>query len=445
MIYIGNCETPDFQNQNNTNMEESEVKQQNKRQQTDVALGAISLVDSENEKVVELSKDKELHIEKDEETKEDTGQQDFIPEESLRIQQAQWVKQQVLKQREIEDETRRLLEEEQRILDEMRRSTKEYMDRTKELHKYNEDCKEQMREQVYALNGLSDDKLFGIQQYKNAYYRGIFLAAFLLSMALTAFCGYLEGLDSELTLFMLAFTAIQGALYSQDEKRSMLAKGICRFFNLLMLPAMIVMFVCYELELFVPDILLSALTLAGGIVLFVAALGYFIENPYRGIRKQIRNAEGDLKEIEQQAEKAIKKNTKLRKKRETRLARLQKKEEAHLERVKQREEARLARAQRREEKRLARIGQRQEIELARLAQRESARQMRLQKQEEMKNALLEKREEIKSKWQSEKPETEPVLNVEKVEADKEKEEKQQAADKDTNIKDAAEVVPIQKS
>lgn len=407
--------------------------------------GTISVVDSKDGKVVELSKDaeeKEQHIEENEET---DGQQDFIPEESLRIQQAQWVKQQVEKQREIEDETRRLLEEEQRILDEMRRSTKEYMDRTRELHKYNEDCKEQMREQVYALNGLSDDKLFGIQQYKNAYYRGISLAAFLLSLALTAFCGYLEGLDSELTLFMLAFTAIQGALLSQEGKRNALSKGICRFFNLLMFPAMIVMFVCYELELSVPDVLLSVLTLAGGIVLFVATVGYFIDNPYRGTRRQIRSAEGDLKEIEQQAEKAIKKNTKLRKKREARLARLQKREEAHLERVKQREETRMERVQKREKRRFARMQQHQEIEVARLAQRENARQLRLQKQEEIKRNLLEKKDEIKSKWKPEKPEAEPVLNGQRVETKKKEEEKQPVSDKNTDIKDAAEVVPIQKS
>lgn len=328
-------------------------------------------------------------------------QKELVVEESIRIQQAQWVRRQVESQREAEDETRRLLDEEARILDEMRRSTKDYMDRTRELHKYNEDCREQMREQVYALNGLSEDQLYGMREYKNAYYRGISLMAFVLSFVFTAFCGYMEGFDDELTMFMLAFTAIQGALLSQEGKRGRLLKGIFRFFNLLMLPAMAVMFAGYELELFAPEVLFSILIPAGGGILFLATLGYFADNPYRGAGRRVRSAESDLKEIEQQAEKAVKRNTKLRKRQDARLARIQRREEARRERQKHREQVKLARMKKREETRVLKEVQKQELQQMRLAKREERQRLRQEKCGEMKGFLLEKREEIKLRWRSE--------------------------------------------
>lgn len=365
----------------------------------------ISVV-NDNENIVEISSEpveKERYIEKEpDEPGVVIEQKELVVEESIRIQQAQWVRRQVENQREAEDETRRLLEEEARILDEMRRSTREHMDRTRELHKYNEDCREQMREQVYALNGLSDDQLYGMREYKNAYYRGISLTAFVLSAVFTAFCGYMEGLDNELTMFMLAFTAIQGALLAQEGKRGRLLKGIFRFFNLLMLPAMAFMFASYELELFAPEVLFSVLVPAGGGILFLATLGYFVDNPYRGAGKRVRSAESDLKEIEQQAEKAVKRNAKLRRKQDARLARIQRREEARRERLKHREQVKLGRMKKREETRMLKKAQKQELQQAKLAKKEDGRKLWQKRRGEMKTFLLEKREEIKLRWKPEK-------------------------------------------
>lgn len=364
----------------------------------------ISVV-NDNENIVEISGEPVEMPEYIEKQPDEPGvvveQKELVVEESIRIQQAQWVRRQVESQREAEDETRRLLEEEARILDEMRRSTKEHMNRTKELRKYNEDCREQMREQVYALNGLSDDQLYGMREYKNAYYRGISLMAFVLSFVFTAFCGYMEGFDDELTMFMLAFTAIQGALLSQEGKRGRLLKGIFRFFNLLMLPAMAVMFAGYELELFAPEVLFSILIPAGGGILFLATLGYFADNPYRGAGRRVRSAESDLKEIEQQAEKAVKRNTKLRKRQEARLARIQRREAVRREKKKHREQVKLARMKKREETRVLREVQKQELQQTRLAKREERQRLRQEKCGEMKGFLLEKREEMKLRWRSE--------------------------------------------
>lgn len=319
-------------------------------------------------------------------TQDNSQSADVIHNESLRVQKAEWVKQQVEKQREIEDETRRILQEEQRLLDEMRRSTVEYMERTKEMSKYNADCQAQMREQVYALNGLSEDKLQGMKEYRNAYYQGFSLAAFLLSLALVVLCGYMEGFDTELTMFMLAFSGIEGALLSQEGKRGRILDAVCRFLNLLMLPAMITIFICYELEVPEYQMLIQVFVMAGMAALMIGTVAYFLYNPYRKEKRKIRYAKADLKELEQEAEKAVKKNQKHRKREEAKLAKAQKREEERMARLQKREEARLVRKKQREEARRVRLQRKEEAKLAGLQQRGKVRLPWLQKNEEILDA-----------------------------------------------------------
>lgn len=354
-----------------------------------------------------------------------------IQNESLRVQKAQWVKEQVEKQREYEDEIRETLLEEQKILDEMKRSTEEHVERTREMRQYNEENRKQIQEQVYALNGLSEDKLQGMREYKNAYYQGLALALFLLSIALVGLCGYLHGFDSEITLFMIACSGIGGALLSQENKRGKLLDTICRFLYFWMFPMMLVIFVCFELGFQEYEMLLPVFAMAGTIILVVGTGAYFVYNPYRKEKKKIRNAKADLKEIEQEAEKAVKKNQKRRKKEEARLSRIRKREDARLERIQKREEERLVKKEKKEA-----------AKLARMQQKEAAQLRRLQKKEEIKAVLLEKKEEFKAARQQKKmtdTESESIGdNEEIITKDQGKQEKE------PEILDASEVVSVEK-
>ena len=100
------------------------------------------------------------------------AQQVVIPQESERIQRAEWIHEQVKLQREAEDEAWEKIMEEQKLLTERRRSIDADINSNRELKRYHEDCMEDITDQVYSLHGISVDKLEGIKEYKNALFRG---------------------------------------------------------------------------------------------------------------------------------------------------------------------------------------------------------------------------------------------------------------------------------
>ena len=107
------------------------------------------------------------------------AQQVVIPQESERIQRAEWIHEQVKLQREAEDEAWEKIMEEQKLLTERRRSIDADINSNKELKRYHEDCMEDITDQVYSLHGISVDKLEGIKEYKNALFRGEAFIVFL--------------------------------------------------------------------------------------------------------------------------------------------------------------------------------------------------------------------------------------------------------------------------
>lgn len=308
-----------------------------------------------------------------------------VQEESIRVQKAKWVREQVEKQREIEDATRERIEQEQKILDEMKRSTEEHLERTKELRQFNEDTRAQMRQQVYEINGITEDKLQGMAEYKNAYYQGMSFAFFILSVALIVVSGLLHGFDSQICLFMVAFTGIEGALLSQESKRGKFLDRICRFLYVLMFPAMLVIFVCYELEFEQYSMLLPYFIIAGCVILLLGTLAYFTYNPYRKERKKLRSVKDDLKEIEDEAEKAVKRNQKRRKREEARLAKKLKREQKRLEKKQERDVKKQERKAKQEEIKAFRKKKWEEIKLL------------LKKDEEEPVARIEKKDESEDK------------------------------------------------
>lgn len=92
--------------------------------------------------------------------------------ESLRIQKSQWIKEQIKRQREAEDAVLEQMIEEQRVIDGLNSDINENLDRTRESRKFNQEFQEKINTQIYEMNGITEDKLKGMREYKNAYYQG---------------------------------------------------------------------------------------------------------------------------------------------------------------------------------------------------------------------------------------------------------------------------------
>lgn len=262
--------------------------------------------------------------------------------ESMRVQKTEYIRQQMRIRQENEDALMAQLLEEQRIIDGLQRNIDENLEQTEESSKYNQEFKESMNAQIYALHGISEDKLEGMREYKNAYYQGSAFSLFLLSAALILLCGALHGFQSEICVFMLAYTGIEGALLAQENKRWKLLDWLCKGLYLLMFPIMMVMFVCYELEYPEYGIFMPYVIAAGIGVLVFATLSYFLYNPYRSVKRKVREAKGHIEDIEKIARKEVRKNQKTRIKAEKKTHRQLKKEDRQQEQALRRNERRYA-------------------------------------------------------------------------------------------------------
>lgn len=215
-----------------------------------------------------------------EEVKKDLEQTNLLQEkhikESIRVQRTEYVRQQLKKRKEAEDALLVKLLEEQRVIDGLQEEIRENLEQTEESSKYNQELKESINAQIYALHGISKDKLEGMKEYRRAYYRGCACALFLLSASLVVLCGILHGFDSEICLAMLSCSGLEGALLVQEKRRIWIADVICRCLYLMVFPAMTVLFVCYELEYPEYELLLPYMVMADLVLLVFAAVSYFL-------------------------------------------------------------------------------------------------------------------------------------------------------------------------
>ena len=289
----------------------------------------------------EAAEQTQEEIKKEEPKQADTKQEDEKKlTESLRVRKIGYMKQQVERQRAAEDLLTEQIMEEQRILDETLGEIDDQIACTEKSRKYNREMQEELNARVYGMHGISGDKIQGMQESKSAYYRGCAFSLFFLSVVLTLLCGFLHGFSADVTLFMLCYTAIEGALLAKDEKRSRWLAFLCRVLYLLMFPAMMVLFVCYELEYPEYGQFLPFMT-AGGIVIVILAVAS---------KKRLRNAKNYMSDIEKLARKEINKNRKIRDREEKKEQKAAEKREQKEQKKKLREKRREERKQKREER-----------------------------------------------------------------------------------------------
>ncbi len=319
--------------------------------------------------------------------------------ESLKIQKAEWIYSQIQKQREAEDALFEQIRQEQDVLDRLNQSIEKNMERTREARKYNQEFQEHMDSQVYAMYGITEDKLQGIREYRNAYYQGCAFSLFLLSVALVALCGVLHGFQSQICLFMIAFTGIEGTLLAQEKKRGKILDIICKILYLLMFPLMMVVFICFELGYQEYHMILPWLAIFGICVLVVGTAAYFFHNPYRKEKRKVGEARDTIREIEKTARKEVRKNQKSREKSEKQQKKLLGREAARQKKQLEKEEKQRQRLLEKEEKQQQRLLEKEEKQQQRLLEKEEKQQQKLLEKEGQQQNLLEKKDNMLSRFQ----------------------------------------------
>lgn len=250
-----------------------------------------------------------------------------LTKESLQLQKALWIREEVNKKRAQEDQLLDQIFREQQLLQEMDDDMDVNMEHVREGRKYREDIRERVEDRVYEMHDLSADKREGMREYRQAYRRGYALAMFFLSLALCVFAGYLHGITSQICLVLLMFTGTQAALLVHEKECFAFWRVLCTFLGSIIFPGMLVLFIGYELHF---DYYKFALpySLAGAfVVLAITTAAYFLYDPYRAARRRISDAKSMIKTVEKSARKQVKKNQKMLAKQDVKQQRLLKKQE----------------------------------------------------------------------------------------------------------------------
>ena len=268
-----------------------------------------------------------------------------------RIGKVMKLEEEAKRQSEIEKLRARRIRQEQEYIDQMSLSVESHLRATKEEQQYNEQFEERIRTEIYRMHGISEDKLQGMTEYRNAWYQGTAFALFFLSIVLIAICGVLHGFGSEICIFMAFYTAIEGALLSNGRKQSLFFTVLTKGVYLLLFPVMLVTFTCYELGFEEYALLVPVFTVAGVVVLMIGALSYFLYDPYRVDHRNRKKANRYIVEIEKAALKEVRLKEKAFAKQEKKQAKITQKQEKRQEKLTQKEEERAKKAAARDERR----------------------------------------------------------------------------------------------
>ena len=267
-----------------------------------------------------------------------------------RIGKVMRLEEEVQRQSEIEKLRSRRIRQEQEYIDRMSLSVENHLRNTKEEQRYNEQFEERIRTEVYRMHGISEDRLQGMTEYRNAWYQGTAFAMFFLSLVLIAICGILHGFGSEICIFMAFYTAIEGALLSNGRKQSLFFTVLTKGVYLLLFPVMLVTFTCYELGFEEYALLVPVFAVAGVVVLMIGALSYFLYDPYRMDRRNRKKANRYIVEIEKAALKEVRLKERAFAKQEKKQAKFTRKEEARAQKKAERDERRRQRKEARAER-----------------------------------------------------------------------------------------------
>ena len=255
-----------------------------------------------------------------------------------RIGKVRKLEEEVKRQNELEQLRTKRIRKEQEYIEQMSKAVEDHLRNTREEQRYNEEFERLIRKDVYQMHGISEDKLQGMTEYRNALYQGTAFGMFFLSLILTGICGFLHGFGSELCIFMAFYTAIEGTLLNNGKRQHAILDVLTRVLYLLLFPAMLIVFVCYELGFTEYALIVPALTIAGVMLLMLGAVSYFLYDPYRLDRKNHKKANHYIRDIEKAAIKEVELEEKALAKQAKKQEKLELKEEARQKRAAKRRE-----------------------------------------------------------------------------------------------------------
>lgn len=330
------------------------------------------------------------------------------------------------------------IREEQDCIDKMLDSMSENLRNNQEEQKINEEFELHIRNQVYRMHGISEDKLEGMEETRRAWYQGAAFALFFLSVSLTVLCGGLHGFDSEICIFMAFYTAIEGALLSGGRKRFRLHDLLAKIVYLLLFPAMMTVFVCFELGFYVYGVLVPVLAVAGLVILVLGVCPYFAYDPYRTGRRNRKKANAYLRDLEKLALRELK--TK-----EKKLEKLERKQERQLKKQVKKQQNRQERLEKKQKRLTAREENRQKRLVAREEKKQQSRkngelQQEVKTQEEIKHQeVAAKEEELHQTAETEKEMIPKAVEIEMTrEAAQQTKEMAEAAQQNAEMEEAVQ-------
>lgn len=306
-------------------------------EKTELAVAQDSSEHEESKKIEKL----EIELQDTNKELEELQSRDSqLQNEDLMVQERHWMEERARKERESEDLVRKELFEKQRIIEQMRREQAEKFVQNKQMNLYNQLHEDEQREQIYALHGITADKVEGMTEYKNAVYQGAVFSMFMMALALCAYIGYIEGVDTKIFFAMLALAGAESTvlLHERDGKlQSGLYGIVCKLFGVLTTPVMLFLYTVYELEFIDMSITLLGCAAYALIMYLVGSADFFLRNPYRGTGRAAREARLEMKDMKRTAAKNVKKNQKVREKMEAKLIKKREAQERKLEELKLRE------------------------------------------------------------------------------------------------------------
>ena len=99
-------------------------------------------------------------------------EEESLTKNSLQIQKAAWIREELEKRRALEDQLLQQILREQQMLQELDEDMDQNMAHAKEGRRYREDMKARVDDRVYEMHDLSADKREGMREYGYAYRRG---------------------------------------------------------------------------------------------------------------------------------------------------------------------------------------------------------------------------------------------------------------------------------
>ncbi len=115
-------------------------------------------------------------------------EEESLTKNSLQIQKAAWIREELEKRRAQEDQLLQQILREQQMLQELDEDMDQNMAHAKEGRRYREDMKARVDDRVYEMHDLSADKREGMREYGYAYRRGYALAMVFFFAGVVCVC-----------------------------------------------------------------------------------------------------------------------------------------------------------------------------------------------------------------------------------------------------------------